>query len=70
MLTLAGAALLAVVVADLSLMSKGEAELIWLPFGAGLLLSAVAVPARDRRPALVAQAGLGLLVQSLLVTPW
>ena len=70
LLSLAGAALLAVIVADLSLMSKAEVERIWLPFVPWLLLSAVVLPARWRRPALGAQAGLGLLVQTLLVTPW
>ncbi|WP_460968205.1 hypothetical protein [Pedococcus soli] len=69
-LTLVVGAVLAIVVADLSLMSKAEVERIWLPFVPWLLLATVMVPVRARRWALVGQAALGLLVQSLLVTPW
>ncbi|WP_206665763.1 hypothetical protein [Pedococcus bigeumensis] len=69
-LTLVAGAFLAVLVADLSLMSKAEVERIWLPFVPWLLLSAVVLPVRWRRTALFVQAGLALLVQSLLVTPW
>jgi hypothetical protein len=70
LLALVVGALVAVGLADLSLMSKAEVERIWLPFVPWLVLSAVVVPARCRRLALVGQAGVGLLVQSLLVTPW
>lgn len=69
-LTLVAGAFLAVLLADLSLMSKAEVERIWLPFVPWLLLSAVVLPIRWRRPALFVQAGVALLVQSLLVTPW
>ena len=69
-LTLVAGALVAVLVADLSLMSKAEVERIWLPFLPWLLLSTAALPTRWRRPALGLQAGLALVVQSLLVTPW
>ncbi|WP_406829894.1 hypothetical protein ABEG17_12915 [Pedococcus sp. KACC 23699] len=69
-LTLVTGAVVAVAVADLSLMSKAEVERIWLPFVPWLLLATVLVPVRWRRLALVGQAGLGLLVQTLLVTPW
>ncbi|MGA8978988.1 MAG: hypothetical protein WB473_07690, partial [Pedococcus sp.] len=60
----------AVLVADLSLMSKAEVERIWLPFVPWLLLSTAVLPPRWRRPALGLQAGLALVVQTLLVTPW
>ncbi|MGO4342565.1 hypothetical protein [Phycicoccus sp. Soil748] len=70
LMTLVAGAVVAVVLADLSLMSKAEVERIWLPFVPWLLLSTVTLPARWRRSALVGQVGLGLLVQSLLVTPW
>ncbi|MEO5982425.1 MAG: hypothetical protein ABIQ13_08945 [Pedococcus sp.] len=69
-LTLVAGAVLAVLVADLSLMSKAEVERIWLPFVPWLLLSTTVVPTRWRRPALGLQAGLALVVQTLLVTPW
>ena len=70
LLSLVAGAVAAVAVADLSLMSKAEVERIWLPFVPWLLLSTVMIPVRWRRLALVGQAALGLLVQSLLVTPW
>lgn len=70
LLTLVAGAATAILVADLSLMSKAEVERIWLPFVPWLLLSTVVLPAHWRRPSLVVQAGLGLAVQSLLVTPW
>ena len=69
-LALVAGGVVAVALADLSLMSKAEVERIWLPFFPWLLLATVLVPARWRRVALIGQAGLGLLVQSLVVTPW
>jgi hypothetical protein len=63
---LPGAALGAVVVADLSQMSRGEVERIWLPFVPWLALAAPG----DRRGWLVAQAGLALLLQVALVSSW
>jgi hypothetical protein len=69
-LALVAGGVAAVAVADLSLMSKAEVERIWLPFVPWLLLATVLVPVRWRRAALIGQAGLGLLVQSLVVTPW
>ena len=67
---LVAAAATAVVLADLSRMSKGEVERIWLPFVPWLLLSAVALPERWRRPALALQLVTALLVQHLLYTSW
>lgn len=69
-LTLVAGAVVAVLVADLSLMSKAEVERIWLPFVPWLLLSTAVLPTRWRRPALGLQAGLALVLQSLLLTPW
>jgi hypothetical protein len=63
---LPGAALAAVVAADLSQMSRGEVERIWLPFVPWLALAAPG----DRRGWLAAQVGLGLALQSLLASPW
>ena len=69
-LLLAGAAAAAVLVADLSRMSKAEVERIWLPFVPWLLLSTAALPRRWRRAGLGLQVGLALLVQHLLYTSW
>jgi hypothetical protein len=63
---LPGAVLGALVLADLSQMSRGEVERIWLPFVPWLALAAPG----DRRGWLVAQAGLALLLQVALVSPW
>ena len=60
------AALVAVTLADLSQLSRGEVERIWLPFA--VLLGTAAVG--DRRRWLAAQAATGLAVQALLVSPW
>ena len=67
---LVAAAAATVLLADASLMSKAETERIWLPFVPWLLLGAAFVPDRWRRPALLAQVGLALAVQSLLFTRW
>ncbi|MEV7890243.1 hypothetical protein ACWD3I_46960 [Streptomyces sp. NPDC002817] len=65
---LALAALLALLTADLSGMSKAETERIWLPF-AMWLLSACAFLTRPRAW-LTAQATLALLLNHLLLTGW
>jgi hypothetical protein len=67
---LVAAAALAVVVADLSRMSKAETERIWLPFVPWLLLSTVCLPERWRRPALALQVVVALAVQHLVLTNW
>ena len=65
-----GAAGLAVVLADLSRMSKAEVERIWLPFVPWLLLATACLPERWRRPALALQVVVALLVQHLVLTNW
>lgn len=65
---LVAAALLALLVADLSGMSKAETERIWLPF-ALWLLPCCAFLTRPRAW-LAAQAALALLVNHLLLTGW
>ena len=65
---LVSAALLALLVADLSGMSKAETERIWLPF-ALWLLAACAFLTRPRSW-LTAQAVLALLLNHLLLTGW
>jgi hypothetical protein len=63
---LPGAVLGVVVVANVSQMSRGEVERIWLPFVPWLALAAPG----DRRGWLAAQAGLALLLQAALVSAW
>ncbi|WP_405951484.1 hypothetical protein [Streptomyces prunicolor] len=62
------AALLALLVADLSGMSKAETERIWLPFAMWLLPACAFLP--RPRAWLAAQAVLALLVNHLLLTGW
>ncbi|MGH3495242.1 MAG: hypothetical protein ACRDQ1_18690, partial [Sciscionella sp.] len=67
---LTGAAALAVLAADVSGMSKGEVERIWLPFAAWLIIPTALLPRPTLRYWLAAQALLALLVQHLLLTAW
>ncbi|WP_369252452.1 hypothetical protein [Streptomyces sp. R41] len=62
------AALLALLVADLSGMSKAETERIWLPFAMWLLPACAFLP--RPRAWLTAQAILALLLNHLLLTGW
>lgn len=67
--TLVGTALLAVAAADVSGLSKGEVERIWLPFVPWVALSCCALAGRTR-PWLAANVGTGLGLQVLLRSPW
>lgn len=60
----------AVLVADLSRMSKSEVERIWLPFVPWLLLSTALLPDRWRRTGLALQVATALVLQHLLFTSW
>jgi 4-amino-4-deoxy-L-arabinose transferase-like glycosyltransferase len=60
--------LAAVVVAELSQMSRGEVERIWLPFVPWLALAAAAPG--DRRSLVALQVSAALVVQSTLASPW
>lgn len=61
----------AVVVADLSGLSKGEVERIWLLFTPWLVAAAGFIPgAKARRWWLAAGAALAVTVQAMVVTPW
>ncbi|MFD9205730.1 hypothetical protein ACFVZM_05555 [Streptomyces sioyaensis] len=62
--------LLAVLVADLSGMSKAETERIWLPFAAWLPAACALLPTARHRHWLAAQAVLALLLNHLLYTGW
>ncbi len=68
---LVGAVAFAVALADLSLLSKGEVERIWLPFAPWILLGTVALGARrSRRGWLAAQVAFALAIQMWVVSPW
>ncbi|WP_111601810.1 hypothetical protein [Streptomyces sp. Amel2xB2] len=59
-----------VLAADLSGMSKGETERIWLPFTLWLLPAAALLPRATVRWWLAAQAAVALTVNHLLITGW
>lgn len=63
------AALLALLAADLSGMSKAETERIWLPFMLWLIPATALLPGR-RRGWLAGQAAVALLVNHLVFTGW
>lgn len=67
---LPAAALLAVLIADVSSLSKAETERIWLPFTVWLLVAAARLPQRHVRGWLAAQAALALAVNHLVLTAW
>jgi methylthioxylose transferase len=67
---LAAAAALAVLIADLSGLSKAEVERIWLPFAVWLIASTGLLPPRQARAWLTAQAILALTINHLLLTTW
>ncbi len=67
-----GAACAAVLIADLSGMSKGEVERIWLPFMPWLAAATVSLPRRlgAVRGWLGAQAACAIAIQVAVRTPW
>jgi hypothetical protein len=65
---LAGAGLAAILLADLSGLSKAEVERIWLPFAVWLVVPCALLP--RARHWLAAQAVLALAVNHLLLTVW
>jgi hypothetical protein len=67
---LGASALIAVLVATLTGMSKSEVERIWLPFTWWALTLAVLLPARTHRPLLTLQAAGALALQHLVFTDW
>ena len=70
LLPLAG--FVAVLVANLSMMSKGEVERIWLPFVPWLILAAVAVGLDEGRIRrwLWPQVAIAVVLQAVLDSPW
>lgn len=67
---LVAAAAVAMLTADLSGLSKGEVERIWLPFAVWLGASCAVLPARGMRFWLAGQALVALAVNHLLLTTW
>ena len=67
---LCAAAAVAVLVADLSGLSKAEVERIWLPFAVWLIAATGLLPGRQVRWWLVAQAAVALTVNHLLLMMW
>ncbi|MFJ1457281.1 hypothetical protein [Nocardia sp. N2S4-5] len=67
---LAAAALLAILAADLSGLSKAETERIWLPFDMWLLAATALLPPRSMRCWLAVQTVATLLLAHLLLTNW
>jgi hypothetical protein len=63
-------ALVAVTVANVSGLSKGEVERIWLPYVPWLLTASVFLPVGRQRTWLAAQAGVALVLQAVLRSPW
>jgi hypothetical protein len=63
-------ALVAILVADISQMSRAEVERIWLPFIPWLTVSLAALPQRWQRPALASQVVVAVALQHLLYTSW
>jgi hypothetical protein len=70
LLPLAGAAALAILLADVTGLSKAEVERIWLPFTVWLVPAAALLPASTRRWWLAAQAATALAVNHLVLTNW
>lgn len=67
---LTAAALCAVLIADLSGLSKAEVERIWLPFAVWLLPATALLPPGSRRWWLAGQAATALAVNHLMLTVW
>jgi hypothetical protein len=66
-------ALLAVLAADVSGLSKGEVERIWLPFMPWMSIAVIGVVRRWPRETsrwLAAQAGLTIVLQATIAWPW
>ncbi|MBA3628192.1 MAG: hypothetical protein H0W55_00745 [Actinobacteria bacterium] len=65
-----GSVLVAIVAADITGLSKGEVERIWLPFIPWLTVAVAAIPDTARKRWLVAQALLAIGIQTGVATPW
>ena len=63
-------ALLAILCADLSMLSKAETERIWLPFTVWLVAAAALTPPRSHRWWLALNVGGALLINHFIFTNW
>ncbi|MEV8509859.1 hypothetical protein AB0368_34245 [Actinoplanes sp. NPDC051475] len=64
------AAASAILLADISGLSKAETERIWLPFAVWFTAGAALLPAQGRRSWLAIQAATALIINHLLLTSW
>ena len=62
--------LAAIVLADLSMLSKAEVERIWLPFTIWLTAAAALLPARSHRIWLALNALGALAINTIILTHW
>ncbi len=67
---LVGGAIVAIAAADVSALSKGEVERIWLPFAPWILLATASLHPRARRAWLGGQVALTLALQIGVRTRW
>lgn len=67
---LAAGAVVTILAATLSGMSKAEVERIWLPFTIWVVALPMLLPERWHRPLLASQVVIALLTQTLLLTRW
>ena len=67
---LVAAAVVAVLAADVSGLSKAETERIWLPFGTWMVAATALLPRTSARAWLLGQAALALVVNHFLLTTW
>ena len=63
-------ALLAILLADLSMLSKAETERIWLPFTVWLTAAGALLPARSQRWWLALNVVGTLLLNHFILTNW
>ena len=64
------AALLAIVCADLSMLSKAEVERIWLPYTIWLTVAGAFLPPRSHRLWLVLNVIGALVLNHVILTDW
>jgi hypothetical protein len=62
--------LMAVALATLGGLSKGEVERIWLPFAVWTMTACALIPVRRIHVWLIAQASMVLVLQQALLSPW
>ncbi|MCW2746960.1 MAG: hypothetical protein JWP10_102 [Nocardioidaceae bacterium] len=67
---LAGAAMVTILLATLSGMSKAEVERIWLPFTLWIVTIGALLPERWKKPLLLSQVAVAVIVQQLVLTRW